>query len=286
MSAIIIVTEKEGSLKKMETSHLVCPVCKERLFQKEKSLVCQNGHCFDLAKEGYVNLLCGSHKSADLTGDNKLMAKARHEFLEKGLFFCLAGAVSDCIFAQGKTEPVVADICCGEGYYSSEVLKAQRCSLYGFDLSRAMVRLAAKRKLDATFFVANLSSIPLESECVDSAFVLFAPFHEKEFSRILKKDGVLITAVPGKNHLFELKEKIYYTPYKNDEKLPQTSLLTLCDTIKVKDKIKLEKSDDIMSLFSMTPYYYHTPKEGMERARALEELETEVEFVLGIYKKS
>ena len=38
---------------------------------------------------------------------------------------------------------------------------------------------------------------------VDFAFHLFAPFHESEFLRVLKDNGVIITAVPGKNHLFD-----------------------------------------------------------------------------------
>lgn len=34
-----------------------CPICKESLQLNGKSLVCENNHCFDYAKQGYVNLL-------------------------------------------------------------------------------------------------------------------------------------------------------------------------------------------------------------------------------------
>ncbi len=148
-----------------------------------------------------------------------------------------------------------------------------------------MVRLAAKRKTDAVFFVANLSHIPVFDCSVDFAFHLFAPFHASEFARILKKGGVLVTAVPGKKHLWELKKVLYDTPYENDEALPTVGSLTLERTVKICADIKLDNNEDIMSLFRMTPYYYRTSKEGIERAKVLTELKTRLEFVLGIYRK-
>ena len=267
-----------------ETELLICPVCKKQLVREGNSLKCESGHCFDFSKEGYVNLLTSQHKSGSLTGDNKDMAKSRKDFLGKGYFSCLANALSN-EFAKTQTSSSVAlDICCGEGYYSEKLLERSHCRLFGFDLSKEMVRLAAKRKLDALFFVANISGIPLPDSSVDFAFHLFAPFHEKEFSRILKKDGELITVVPGKNHLFSLKKAVYDTPYVNDEKPPETSILKLTETIKVSDRIHLDCNDDIMALFSMTPYYYRTSKQDIAKLEAMNELDTEVEFVMCKYK--
>ena len=148
-----------------------------------------------------------------------------------------------------------------------------------------MVRLAAKRKLDALFFVANLSHIPVFDGSIDFAFHLFAPFHKEEFSRILSDEGILVTAVPGERHLWQLKEAVYDVPYRNEVKLPSATGLKLCKTVLVKDTIALETSSDIMSLFKMTPYYHHTPKSGIEKLEKIDSLETEIEFVLGIYKK-
>ncbi len=264
---------------------LSCPVCGSDFETKNKSLVCENGHCFDTSKEGYTNLLSGKSKSGDLIGDNKSMALSRQAFLNKGYFGCLANGIADYFLSLKKENPVMLDICCGEGYYSGEILKKLKGELYGFDLSREMVRLASKRKLDASFFVANLSHIPLKSECTDLAFHLFAPFHESEFSRILKKDGFLLTVVPGENHLFELKEKVYEKPYRNDEKLPETESLVLFEKFKVTEKIQLTSNEDIQSLFKMTPYFYRTSKEDKAKLDLLESLETTVDFVVGVYKK-
>lgn len=262
----------------------VCPVCGAMLQKTGASLRCERGHSFDFAKEGYVNLLTGNHKPGDKTGDSREMARARRAFLEKGYFRPLADALSEMVRAEQKENPAVLDICCGEGYYSEQISRALPCRLLGFDLSKEMVRLAAKRKLDALFFVANLAAVPLPDNSVDVALHLFAPFHEETFARLMKDDGVLLSVVPGKRHLFELKEAVYDTPYENDEQLPQTTLLTLTGTKKVSTKIRLDTPEDIRALFAMTPYAHRTSKEGIARLEALESLETTIAFVIGVYK--
>lgn len=263
---------------------LRCPVCNEDFSLDKKSLVCKNNHLFDISKEGYVNLLCSSHKSGSEIGDNKSMALCRQRFLNKGYFSALSDFISGyCAdFSEAAT---ILDICCGEGYYSSEILKNKAFQLYGFDLSREMVRLAAKRKLPASFFVSNISKIPMKDESCDLAFHFFAPFHEKEFSRILKSGGKLLTAVPGKNHLFQLKEKIYDKPYKNDESLPQTEALRLIRTHKAEKSITLTSKEDIQNLFMMTPYYYRTSQKDRKKIENLDFLEVTTQFVIGEYEK-
>ncbi|MCM1544227.1 MAG: methyltransferase domain-containing protein [Ruminococcus sp.] len=264
---------------------LLCPVCSGSLSDISGSLKCENGHCFDKAKDGYVNMLVGKHKSGELIGDNKEMARSRQNFLTKEYFSVLADALTDCIISLKKEHPTMLDICCGEGYYSKKVLEKVDGELFGFDISKEMVRLAAKRKLNASFFVANLAHIPLASESIDVAFHLFAPFHESEFSRILKPDGVLISVIPGENHLFELKQAIYETPYKNDEKAPETADLKLTRKIKVSEKITLCSNNDLQSLFQMTPYYYRTSPHDKAKLDKFDTFETTVEFVLCIYRK-
>ncbi len=176
------------------------------------------------------------------------------------------------------------DICCGEGYYTNYLSARLPRAYYGFDISKNMVRLAAKRRC-ATFFVANIASIPIRDESVRFAFHLFAPFHATEFGRVLQRDGVLLTAIPGKDHLYGLKQALYDTPYRNDEQPPQAEGLTLTDTIRVKSHISLNTPEEIRALFQMTPYCYHTPTSGMQRLEALKALETDIEFVLLLYKK-
>lgn len=253
-------------------SILICPVCKNELNKCGNTLKCENNHCFDYSKEGYVNLLLGS-KSGDKTGDSKDSARARHALLSKGYYHCLKDYLTD------KMQGTVLDICCGEGYYDD-------CSgeLYGFDISKEMVRLAAKSKKQNNYFVANLSAIPVKDNSIDTAIHLFAPFNEKEFSRVLKNDGVLYSVVGGENHLWELKKILYDTPYKNDEQTPETVNLKLVSKNKVSDKVKIS-GDDLKTLFSMTPYFYRTSENDKRKLDEIDETELTVEFLVLEYRK-
>ena len=41
---------------------LICPICGSKLNTLNKSLVCAGHHCFDIARQGYVNLLTVQQK--------------------------------------------------------------------------------------------------------------------------------------------------------------------------------------------------------------------------------
>ena len=267
----------------MNHAILRCPVCGQTLTETDRTLRCEQNHCFDIAKEGYCNLN-SAHRSGDNIGDNKDMARSRRDFLNKGFYAPLAEAVSQCVDGCTQEGDSVLDICCGEGYYTEYLTKRLERDFYGFDLSKNMVRLAAKRHCGATFFVANIARIPIADGSVKAAFHLFAPFQAAEFGRILAKDGTLFTAIPGRRHLFGLKEVLYDTPYENDEQKPQADGLKLTDELRVKGEITLESQDDIQALFQMTPYYYHTPSKGMARLEQLGSLTTEIEFVIAAYQ--
>ncbi len=88
------------------------PSSARRISVTERQYTCPAGHSFDVAKEGYVNLLCTS-KSADKMGDSKESAAARHAFLERRYYGCLKEALTPLLHGN------VLDICCGEGYYDS-----------------------------------------------------------------------------------------------------------------------------------------------------------------------
>ena len=259
---------------------LRCPVCGNELKQWNRSFRCEKGHSFDMAKEGYVNLLRAG-KSGDLIGDDKFSARSRRDFLNKGYYGALQQELCR-LFRDRKG--TVLDICCGEGYYTAAVGENPNLQVYGFDISREMVRLAAKRG-NGTYFVANLASIPLADESVDHALHLFAPFQERSFCRVLKPGGRLLTVIPGEYHLWGLKQALYETPYRNDEKLPQTQQLRLVSVHKVTDRICLASGEDIQAVFRMTPYYFHTSAADKEKILPLTRLETQVEFVIAEYEK-
>ena len=259
---------------------LICPVCGDMLSRHQFQYRCPKGHSFDLSKEGYTNLL-RSNKSGDLIGDDKISARSRRDFLNKGYYRILQEEL--CRILADK-EGNVLDICCGEGYYTAALGENPNLSVYGFDISREMVRLAAKRG-NGTYFVANLAAIPIAPGSMDYAVHLFAPFQEASFSRVLKPGGKLYTVVPGRHHLWGLKQALYDTPYENDEKLPVTAQLRFLGSHKIKGQICLNSAEDIQAVFRMTPYYFHTAQKDKEKLHGIEQLDTPVEFVIGVYEK-
>ena len=258
---------------------LICPVCKKELIREAGRYTCVAGHSFDIAKEGYVNLLLGS-KSGDKRGDAKFSARSRRDFLSKGYYAPLKDALVDLFRDKSGS---LMDICCGEGYYTSALAENLSLQVYGFDISREMVRLAAKRG-GATCFVANMAAIPVAEDSFDYAAHLFAPFMEGEFCRILKPGGRLYSVIPGKFHLFGLKQALYENPYENDEQLPQTKRLTLLGTRKVTANIRLETAEDIEAVFRMTPYYFHTSDADRKKLEQYSYLDTSIEFIIAEYR--
>jgi 23S rRNA (guanine745-N1)-methyltransferase len=212
------------------------------------------------------------------------MALSRRDFLNKGYFAPLAQAVGGLIEEYSSKGDAVLDVCCGEGWYTDYLNSRLDREFYGFDLSKNMVRLAAKRGA-GTFFCANISSIPIRTGSVKVAFQLFAPFHSAELSRVIDNDGIIISAAAGERHLWQLKQVLYDKPYENEEKPPEAEELRLLKTFKISSKIALPSKQDIWALFKMTPYYYHTPTEGMKRLEALDGIETEVEFLISVFSR-
>ena len=95
----------------------------------------------------------------------------------------------------------------------------------------------------------------------------------------------MVMVIPSENHLWELKQAIYATPYKNEVKPYELEGFDFIGSRRVTFDMELASSEDIQSLFSMTPYYYRTGKSEQERLAALTELTTKADFEVLTYRK-
>ena len=244
---------------------LRCPVCGGALMPLGTSLRCPQGHSYDMAKEGYVNLLAIQRRHAADPGDGKAMVRARRAFLQAGYYAPFQKALAElCLeYAPECGETHLLDAGCGEGSYDRVVYDAfaaqgRPCVLAGFDLSKDAIRLAAKLLPEAAFAVGGSFSAPVRDGWADVLLNIFSPFAEQEFCRVLRSGGVLLYAVPTARHLYGLKEVLYDEPYENAEQQTEYSGFTLIGERTVTDTITVE-GDQIRNLFAMTPYFWKTP---------------------------
>ncbi len=260
----------------------ICPKCKNPLFLNEKSYKCQDGHCYDIAKKGYVNLLMSQVSSARHHGDDKLMARARADFLSKGFYRPLAEAICDEVSGDS-----LADIGCGECYYLSFIKdKFPDLLCCGIDISKEILEVAGARTKPRGIktAVASGANLPLESNSFDALLSVFAPITEGEFLRVLKQTGILIRVTPAHDHLFELKAAVYENPLYNDDLSLELSGFDIVKTKSVNYTFQCKKQD-AKNLFTMTPYYYKTSPEDIKKLDDIEALKITADFNVTVYKK-
>lgn len=260
-----------------------CPVCLQILTKSNQSYRCENNHCFDCAKSGYVNLNSGKN-STKIHGDNKLMVQARTAYLEKGYYSALIDSLINLLSDYSFT--AVADCGCGEGYYTRQIkYHFINSTVFGFDLSKDAVLNASRHDKESTYAISSIFNLPLFDESVDLVTNIFAPIANDEFQRILKRKGLLLTVTPGPRHLFQLKELIYRTPYLNDVSFLSDERFQLLKSQLCQSQITLNSAEDIHNLFVMTPYYYKTSIEDKKKLDSLTQLTTEIEFSIQLYTK-
>ena len=120
----------------------LCPKCKKELTLQGRSYFCENGHCYDVAKSGYVNLVLVNNKHSADPGDNKEMIKARVQVMDAGYYDSLAATVVDAIGI--RPHAAVLDCGCGVGSIVARVKEAFPDALaLGCDISKNAAEAAA-----------------------------------------------------------------------------------------------------------------------------------------------
>ena len=269
---------------------LRCPICKENMSLKgEESLICvgERHHCFDLASSGYVNLMPPGQAGG---GDSKQAVRARSAFLNLGHYQPIADTL--CEMLDRYTSPprgLLIDAGCGEGYYTDRPTHLG-FSVAGVDLSKFATDAAAKRAAqiapDGAFFsVSSVFDLPFCDGCAQAVINVFAPCVEKEFTRVLRHDGVLAVAYAGPDHLMGLKDAIYEKTKQNEGRADLPREMVLIEERRVRFDIEVQGSDNLQNLFAMTPYYWKTSPQDSAKLTKLDRLETTVDVIIALYRK-
>ncbi len=266
----------------------VCPKCGGVLTERVGVCVCAEGHAYDRAAEGYYNLLLNQKKGNH--GDNKAMVLARRAFLGKDYYRPLADRVASLVAEYTPVGGSVLDAGSGEGYYTDLAERALFdrdgvSRVHAFDISRDAVRRAAKRNPRVSMAVAGSYHMPVADGAFDTVMNTFSPLALDQTRRVLRPGGSFVMAIPGEEHLFELKSVVYDTPYKNIVADPYLEGFELLVDEPLRFLMHLDTQADIASLFEMTPYAYRTRPADRDKVYALNALDCTADFRVFVYKK-
>jgi 23S rRNA (guanine745-N1)-methyltransferase len=261
-----------------------CPICQKDLSFTQRSYRCENNHSFDQAKEGYVNLLPVQHKHSKDPGDNKAMVNARRAFLDNGFYQPLADELQKLYQQHADLTQPVFDAGCGEGFYTQHYANNTN-KVYGIDIAKNAVRIAAKKYKDCHFSVGTLSQLPFSDNYFAWVNSIYAPILEKEFTRVLVDNGYLVTVTPAKNHLIELKNLIYREAKQHDTSKFPIENLTLIEEKEVNYVMEFQKGADIINLLSMTPFAFKASEDLLEDLKNRESFICQADFLIRLYQK-
>ena len=271
---------------------LACPLDGTPLHCTGSAWRCASGHSFDIASQGYTNLLPVQHKRSRDPGDSKEMVAARRRFLTAGFYQPIATAVSRAVLAGLTSNASISclDAGCGEGYYLRElaaaVPDARTLEVLGLDISKWAVLSAAKQDKRPTWVVGSNANLPVLSGTLDRVLCMFGFPVYAEFVRVLKPGGQLVLVDAGPDHLRELREIIYPTlkPERAaDLQTPEGFRRLPTETLRF--GIELTNAEQIADLLAMTPHLHRATAEGRARAAALTALSLGVDVRLTCFER-
>ena len=265
--------------------NLLCPICGCQLNNEGKRYICPNNHSFDVARQGYVNLLTVQQKHSLNPGDTREQVLTRREFLEAGYYAPIAQTLVDTAKHLGITGQIL-DVGCGEGWYSAQLADALGADLTGLDISKEAVRCAAAKYKGKQWLCATAAHIPVEEGSVDLLTSLFALTLPEEFRRVLKPGGYYFQVLAAEDHLLGLKGIIYDSlTHKEKDTVPELPGFERVVSVPIRFDFTVE-GQQIQNLFSMTPHVFRIGKNGAERLRSTQILADTASCVLNVVRRA
>lgn len=267
--------------------YFICPLCREELRLSGTSLRCTNRHTFDIAKQGYVNLVPAAKQSQYYSKES---FENRRTVLEGGYYQHVLDAVLDAV-ARYCAKGTILDAGCGEGFYARAAQQANpAATMLAFDIAKDSVQLAARddASMAVKWFVGNLAQLPLADGVVDCVLDVFSPANYEEFARVLAPRGIIVKVVPGANHDAQLRElareQLRHGEYANDSVVEQFAEHADVLENRTVSRTFAMPPEDMRAFAHMTPLLFNVDIEQLDLSR-VGELTVEAQMLVGRIRK-
>jgi 23S rRNA (guanine745-N1)-methyltransferase len=190
------------------TAVLRCPHCHGRLARHERTWRCDEGHAFDVARQGYVNLTAGRPVHG---GDTAEMLEARTAVLDAGHLDVVTDAVVDAC-RDALPAGALVEVGAGTAHHLAALRRAlgERAGAgerpaVAIDASVAAGKRAARHPGVIAVVADAWAPWPLLDGVAAAVLTIFAPRNMPEAERVLAPGGQLLVVTPGGDHLVELR---------------------------------------------------------------------------------
>ena len=220
-------------------------------------------------------------KNSKFPGDGVDMVRARGRFLDSGAYYPLAKRLADIVNESFKDKITLVDAGVGTGYYLKAIssLRGEGDEYIGVDISKEAARLASRGLKGAFIAVASVFDMPIESGSVDAVLSVFSPFADREYFRVLREGGMLLTVSPAEGHLIELRRALY-DDVRPVEAHPSSQLFEAARTERLSFKFSLNSKEEISSLLAMTPYMFKTGRDKIQAVQNMDKMELTADFAI------
>ncbi|WP_395111224.1 putative RNA methyltransferase [Actinomadura sp. SCN-SB] len=270
--------------------HLMCPICGRPLALETNALRCPAAHSFDIARQGYANLLSGNARPG--TADTPEMVKARDAFLGAGHFDPLTRLLGERATDGLQHGAVVLDAGAGTGHYLRAVLDSTPGTVgLALDISKHAARRAARAHPRIGAVVADVwRPLPMRDAAMDAIINVFAPRNPPEFQRVLKPGGALYAVTPSSQHLGPLVRTLGLLSVddRKDERID--AALAGHFVLEVRENLKVEarmSRGEVATLVGMGPSAHHVSAVDLAKHLAAlpEPVTVPLSFVLSTYRR-
>ncbi|MCK9531755.1 MAG: hypothetical protein M0R77_14500 [Gammaproteobacteria bacterium] len=267
---------------------LTCPICGKDLRLSDHALRCETRHSFDVARQGYVNLLAGHAPPGN--ADTQDMVQARAAFLAAGHYRPLADKVARHA-AKLMQRGLVIDVGAGTGYYLHALLEQIPHAVgLALDISKFALRRAARAHGRAAAVVWDVwRPLPVKSASAALVLDVFAPRNGAEFRRVLRPDGALLVVTPGMDHLAELVAALGLLTVDEHKEARLEETLSPSFHLAEREELRFPMAltqAEAMALAGMGPSGHHLTQEALAQAidKRPEPLTVTASFVISVFR--